>query len=69
MTENGEELRDAVHTDPEIARDAVHAIVSATGKVHFYSNERSWFEREEAERAASADPCVAEVIGHISSVP
>ncbi len=50
--------------------DARRITVSATGsKVDLYGNVRSWFEREEAERAAWAAPGVAEVIDHISIVP
>jgi osmotically-inducible protein OsmY len=50
--------------------DARRITVSATdSKVHLYGSVRSWFEREEAERAAWAAPGVAEVVDHISIVP
>lgn len=50
--------------------DARRIKVSATdSKVHLYGSVRSWFEREEAERAAWAAPGVAEVIDHIAVVP
>jgi osmotically-inducible protein OsmY len=50
--------------------DARRITVSATdSKVHLYGSVRSWFEREEAERAAWSSPGVAEVIDHISIVP
>jgi len=50
--------------------DARRITVSATGsEVHLYGSVRSWFEREEAERAAWAAPGVIEVIDHISIVP
>jgi len=50
--------------------DARRITVSATEcTVHLYGSVRSWFEREEAERAAWAAPGVAEVIDHIAVVP
>jgi osmotically-inducible protein OsmY len=50
--------------------DARRITVTVTdSKVHLYGSVRSWFEREEAERAAWAAPGVAEVIDHISIVP
>lgn len=50
--------------------DARRITVSATdSKVHLYGSVRSWFEREEAERAAWAAPGVADVIDHIAVVP
>ena len=42
---------------------------AADGKVHLYGSVRSWFERDEAERAAWAAPGVCEVADHISIVP
>jgi len=39
------------------------------GEVQLNGSVRSWFEREEAERAAWAAPGVSEVIDHIAVVP
>ena len=44
-------------------------VTTQDSKVHLYGSVRSWFEREEAERAAWAAPGVAEVFDHISIVP
>lgn len=61
-------IEEALRRNAEL--DARRITVSATdSKVHLYGNVRSWFEREEAERAAWAAPGVAEVIDHISIVP
>lgn len=50
--------------------DARRISVSATnGTVHLYGNVRSWFERDEAERAAWAAPGVSKVVDHIAVVP
>lgn len=45
------------------------SVSEADGKVQLYGSVRSWFEREEAERAAWAAPGVSEVIDHIQVVP
>ena len=61
-------IEEALRRNAEL--DARRITVSATdGKVHLYGSVRSWFEREEAERAAWSSPGVAEVIDHISIVP
>ncbi|HXE62933.1 MAG TPA: BON domain-containing protein [Bryobacteraceae bacterium] len=61
-------IQDALRRNAEL--DARRITVSATdNKVYLYGSVRSWFEREEAERAAWAAPGVAEVIDHISIVP
>lgn len=61
-------IEEALRRNAEL--DARRITVSATdSKVHLYGSVRSWFEREEAERAAWAAPGVAEVIDHISVVP
>jgi osmotically-inducible protein OsmY len=61
-------IEEALRRNAEL--DARRITVSATdGTVHLYGSVRSWFEREEAERAAWAAPGVADVIDHISIVP
>jgi len=61
-------IEEALRRSAEL--DARRITVSATdSKVHLYGSVRSWFEREEAERAAWSSPGVAEVIDHISIVP
>jgi osmotically-inducible protein OsmY len=61
-------IEEALRRNAEL--DARRITVSATdGKVHLYGSVRSWFEREEAERAAWSSPGVAEVVDHISIVP
>jgi osmotically-inducible protein OsmY len=50
--------------------DSRRITVSAhDGEVELNGSVRSWFEREEAERAAWAAPGVSEVIDHIAVVP
>lgn len=67
-TEVSTKIEDALRRNAEL--DARRITVSATdSKVHLYGSVRSWFEREEAERAAWAAPGVAEVVDHISVVP
>jgi len=61
-------IEEALRRNAEL--DARRITVSATdGKIHLYGSVRSWFEREEAERAAWSSPGVAEVVDHISIVP
>jgi osmotically-inducible protein OsmY len=61
-------IEEALRRNAEL--DARRITVSATdSKVHLYGSVRSWFEREEAERAAWSSPGVAEVVDHISIVP
>ncbi len=61
-------IEDALRRNAQV--DARRITVSATDStVDLYGSVRSWFEREEAERAAWAAPGVAEVIDHISIVP
>jgi len=50
--------------------DSRRISVSATdGTVYLSGNVRSWFEREEAERAAWAAPGVSKVVDHIAVLP
>jgi osmotically-inducible protein OsmY len=61
-------IEEALRRNAEL--DARRITVTATdSKVHLYGSVRSWFEREEVERAAWAAPGVAEVIDHITIVP
>jgi osmotically-inducible protein OsmY len=61
-------IEEALRRNAEL--DARRITVSATdSKVYLYGSVRSWFEWEEAERAAWAAPGVAEVVDHISIVP
>lgn len=61
-------IEDALRRNAQL--DARRITVSATdSKVHLYGSVRSWFERDEAERAAWAAPGVIDVIDHISIVP
>jgi osmotically-inducible protein OsmY len=61
-------IEEALRHNAEI--DARRITVTAhDGEVELYGKVRSWFEREEAERAARAAPGVAEVIDHIAVVP
>jgi osmotically-inducible protein OsmY len=45
------------------------SVTALDGTVSLYGNVRSWFEREEAERAAWAAPGVSNVVDHIAVVP
>jgi len=61
-------IEEALRRSAEV--DARRITVSAhDGEVELYGRVRSWFEREEAERAAWAAPGVSEVIDHIAVVP
>jgi len=61
-------IEDALRRNAEL--DARRITVQAmNSKVELFGTTRSWFEREEAERAAWAAPGVTEVIDHISIVP
>jgi osmotically-inducible protein OsmY len=45
------------------------SVAATDGTVHLYGNVHSWFEKEEAERAAWAAPGVSKVMDHIAVVP
>jgi len=61
-------IEEALRRNAEV--DARRITVTAhDGEVELFGRVRSWFEREEAERAAWAAPGVAEVIDHIAVVP
>lgn len=61
-------IEEALRRSAEV--DARRITVSARdGEVQLFGSVRSWFEREEAERAAWAAPGVSEVVDHIAVVP
>lgn len=61
-------IEDALRRSAEV--DARRITVSTEdGTVHLYGNVRSWFEREEAERAAWAAPGVSKVTDHLTVMP
>jgi len=67
-TEVKTKIEDALRRSAEV--DARRITVSAQdGAVTLDGNVRSWFEKEQAERAAWAAPGVSRVIDHISVVP
>jgi len=67
-TEVKSKIEDALRRSAEV--DARRITVSAQdGAVTLDGNVRSWFEKEQAERAAWAAPGVSRVIDHISVVP
>jgi osmotically-inducible protein OsmY len=62
------QIEEALRRSAEV--DARRITVTARdGEVQLNGSVRSWFEREEAERAAWAAPGVSEVVDHIAVVP
>ena len=67
-TEVKTKIEDALRRSAEV--DSRRIMVSAADStITLSGNVRSWFEREEAERAAWAAPGVTRVIDHIAVVP
>jgi osmotically-inducible protein OsmY len=63
-----QKIEEALRRNAELDARRI-TVTAADNKVHLHGSVRSWFEREEAERAAWAAPGVAEVVDHISIVP
>jgi osmotically-inducible protein OsmY len=62
------QIEEALRRSAEV--DARRITVTARdGEVQLNGSVRSWFEREEAERAAWAAPGVSEVVDRIAVVP
>jgi osmotically-inducible protein OsmY len=61
-------IEDALRRSAEVDSRRI-SVAASDGTVHLYGNVRSWFEREEAERAAWAAPGVSKVVDYIAVVP
>jgi len=61
-------IEDALRRSAEVDARRIN-VWAHEGTVDLYGNVRSWFEREEAERAAWAAPGVSRVVDHIMIVP
>lgn len=61
-------IEDALKRSAEVDSRRI-SVMTVDGTVNLYGNVRSWFEREEAERAAWAAPGVSKVVDHILIVP
>ncbi|HEY7302708.1 MAG TPA: BON domain-containing protein [Bryobacteraceae bacterium] len=61
-------IEDALRRSAEVDARRINVWVH-DGTVDLYGNVRSWFERDEAERAAWAAPGVSKVLDHITVVP
>ncbi len=67
-TEVRTKIEDALRRSAEVDARRINVWVH-DATVDLYGNVRSWFEREEAERAAWAAPGVSNVVDHITVVP
>ena len=61
-------IEDALRRSAEVDSRRI-SVTAVDGTVNLSGNVRSWFEREEAERAAWAAPGVSKVVDHIAVVP
>jgi len=61
-------IEDALKRSAEVDSRRI-SVTASDGTVTLAGNVRSWFEREEAERAAWAAPGVSKVVDHIAVVP
>ena len=65
----GNEFEEALKRSAEVDSRRIAVTTTSDGTVTLTGNVRSWFKREEAERAAWAAPGVSKVVDHIAVVP